>query len=137
MLFEISQNSQENTCARSSFLIKACLQLNQKSLWHRFSCEFCEISMYTFFTEHLWTTLLQIRKTILCARTFQNSCIIEMGLSDLHRMILTAIKMAFQKLRSQVIDFRETSIMKIMKKTYRRKSLTLASDLKAARKGNL
>ena len=60
-----------------------------------------------------------------------------MGLSDLHRMILTAIKMAFQKLRSQVIDFRETSIMKIMKKTYRRKSLTLASDLKAARKGNL
>ena len=39
-----------------------------------------------------------------------------MGLSDLHRMILTAIKMAFQKLRSQVIDFRETSIMKIMKK---------------------
>ena len=45
--------------------------------------------------------------------------------------------MAFQKLRSQVIDFRETSIMKIMKKTYQRKSLTLASDLKTARKGNL
>ena len=39
VFLEISQNPQENTCARVSFLIK--LQV--------FSCEFCEISKDTFF----------------------------------------------------------------------------------------
>ena len=38
---EISQNSQENTCARDSFL--------PESLTQMFSCEFCEISKNTFF----------------------------------------------------------------------------------------
>ena len=38
MLLEISQNLQENTCARVSFLIKAQV----------FSYEFCEISKKTF-----------------------------------------------------------------------------------------
>ena len=39
---EISQNSQENTCARISFLIK--LQLIKKEILAQvFSCEFCEI----------------------------------------------------------------------------------------------
>ena len=47
---EISQNSQENTCAKASFLMK--LQAPpatslKKRLWHR--CEFCEISKNTFF----------------------------------------------------------------------------------------
>ena len=42
---EISQNTQENTCARVSFLIKL------QASW-----EFCDISKNTFFTEHLWTT---------------------------------------------------------------------------------
>ena len=40
VFLEISQNSQENTCARVSFLIK---------LAQVFSCEFCEISKNTFF----------------------------------------------------------------------------------------
>ena len=44
VFLKISQNSRENTCARDSFLIKV------------FSCEFCEISKNTFFTEHLRTT---------------------------------------------------------------------------------
>ena len=39
MFLNILQNSQENTCARISFLIK--LQV--------FSCEFCEIFKNTFF----------------------------------------------------------------------------------------
>ena len=39
---EISQNSQENTCARVSFLIKL------QTLAQVFSCEFCEISKNTF-----------------------------------------------------------------------------------------
>ena len=45
---EISQNSQENTCARVSLLKETLAQV--------FSCEFCEISTNTFFTEHLWAT---------------------------------------------------------------------------------
>ena len=62
MFLEISQNSQENTCAGDSFLIKLqapVLQLMKKeSLAQLFSWEFCEISKNTFFTEHLQTTLL-------------------------------------------------------------------------------
>ena len=41
VFLEISQNSQENTCARDSILIK--LQVNFES-----SCEFCEIFKNTF-----------------------------------------------------------------------------------------
>ena len=43
VFLEISQNSQENTCARASFLIKL------QALAQVFSCEFCEISKNTFF----------------------------------------------------------------------------------------
>ena len=69
MFLEISQNSQENTCARVSFLIK--LQpatLLKKRLWHRpatlskkrlwyrcFPVNFVKF-LRTPFTEHLWTT---------------------------------------------------------------------------------
>ena len=50
VFLKISQNSQENTCARVSFLIKfQALGL--------FSCEFCKISKNTFLTEHLWATV--------------------------------------------------------------------------------
>ena len=44
VFLEISQNSQEN-----NFIKKETLALV-------FSCEFCEISKNTFFTEHLWAT---------------------------------------------------------------------------------
>ena len=50
-LFLETQNSQGNTCARVFFNKVAGLTLAQV-----FSCEFCEISKSTFFTEHLWTT---------------------------------------------------------------------------------
>ena len=50
MFLEISQNSKENACARVSFLIL------EKRLCHTFSCEFCEISQNTFFTEYIRET---------------------------------------------------------------------------------
>ena len=53
MFLEILQNSQENTCARVSFLIKF---IKKETLVQVFSCEFYEISKNTIFTEHLWTT---------------------------------------------------------------------------------
>ena len=53
----MSQNSQENTCARVSFLIGvACNFIKKETLAQVFSCEFCEIFKNIFLTEHLWTT---------------------------------------------------------------------------------
>ena len=58
MFLQISQNSQEKTYARVSFLIKlqAWGLLLKKTLAQVFSCEFCEISKNTYFIEHLWAT---------------------------------------------------------------------------------
>ena len=60
VFLEISQNSQEHTCARASFLMKfhagACNFIKKDTLAQVFSCEFCEISKNTFFTEHLRVT---------------------------------------------------------------------------------
>ena len=54
-----SQNSQENTCARVSCLIKLQASgnfLKKETLAQVFSCEFCDISKNTFFAEHLRVT---------------------------------------------------------------------------------
>ena len=62
VFLKISQNSQENPCARVSFLIKNFKKLFNIKLYLKetlaqvFSCEFCEIFKNTFFTEHHWTT---------------------------------------------------------------------------------
>ena len=58
---EISQNSQENTCARVSVLIKlrraqTSNLIKKETLVQVISCEFSKISKNTFFAEHLWTT---------------------------------------------------------------------------------
>ena len=57
MFLEISQNSRENTCAWVSFLLKlmACNFIKKETLAQLFSCEFCELSRNTYFTEHVWT----------------------------------------------------------------------------------
>ena len=53
MLLQILHNSQENTCAKISFLIKlqekACNFIIKETLAQVFSCKFCEISKNTFF----------------------------------------------------------------------------------------
>ena len=73
VFLEISQNSQESTCARVSFLIKLLFFLKKETLAQVFSCEFYEISKNTFFTEHLWTTssVLYLFQMIL-SNFFQN-----------------------------------------------------------------
>ena len=48
VFLEISQNSQESTCARASFLIKACNFIKKETLAEVFSYEFGEISKNTF-----------------------------------------------------------------------------------------
>ena len=62
MFFKISQNSQENACARVSFLTKLLASLHfikKDTLAQVFSCEFCETDKNAFFTEHLWATALE------------------------------------------------------------------------------
>ena len=56
---KISQNLQENTCGRISFLTKlqACNFIKKDALAQEFSCEFCEIFKNTFFTEHFWVSV--------------------------------------------------------------------------------
>ena len=53
VFLKISQNSQENTRARVSFLIKlqaeACNLIKKETLAQVFSCEFCEIFKNTIF----------------------------------------------------------------------------------------
>ena len=64
-VLKVSQNSQENTCARLSFSIK--LQtwpgtlLKKEALAQVFSCEFWEIFKNTFFIEHLMTASVWFR----------------------------------------------------------------------------
>ena len=65
VFLEISQNSQENTCARVSFLIKlqasglSPTTLLKKRLWHRcFPVNFVKFLRTLFFTNHLWWLLL-------------------------------------------------------------------------------
>ena len=57
MFLKISQNLQENTCTRASFLIKlqACNFIKKETL-EQFSCEFCKIFKNTYFEEYLGTT---------------------------------------------------------------------------------
>ena len=50
VFLEISQNSQENTCVKVSFLIK--LQASEIRA-QVFYCEFCEISKNNVFTDYL------------------------------------------------------------------------------------
>ena len=74
VFLEISQISQENTCVRVSFLIKlqaaACNFIKKETLAQVFSCEFCEISKNTFFTEHLrWLLLLYYKEIKWCTTT--------------------------------------------------------------------
>ena len=62
------QNSQENTCARVSFLIKlqatVCNFIKKETLVQVFSCEFCEIPKNTFFTEHLRATAFDLAQVL-------------------------------------------------------------------------
>ena len=67
LFLEISQNSQENTCARVYFLMKlqtqACKFIEKEALAQLLSCEFCEIFNNILFTEHLRTTASAFKPT--------------------------------------------------------------------------
>ena len=60
VFLEILQNSQENTCTP---VAEACNFTKKETLALVFSCEFCEISKNTFFSEQLWATASAYYKT--------------------------------------------------------------------------
>ena len=69
MFLEISQNSEESTCARVAFLMK--LQAKKETLTQVFSCEFCEISKNNFFNRTPLVAASENRyQTSLCAIAF-------------------------------------------------------------------
>ena len=62
VFLEISQNSQENTCATVFFLIKLHVGgLAQETLGHVFLVKFAKFLKPYFFTEHLWTENIDIK----------------------------------------------------------------------------
>ena len=78
LYLEIFQNSQENTCARVSFLIKvqACNFIKNETKAQLFSSEFCKIFKNSFFIEHLrWLLLYR-----LCCQL-----LVKLRLSYLHK----------------------------------------------------
>ena len=42
-----------------------------------------------------------------CPRSFQNSCVIEAGLSDFHNMVVTVIKTTYRKLEPRIVQYRD------------------------------
>ena len=80
VFLEISQNSQEITCARVSFLIKpeGCNFIKKETLAQVFSSKFSEISKNTFFTEHLSRRLLlkTIESILITVSSVLKSCIV-------------------------------------------------------------
>ena len=40
-------------------------------------------------------------------RSFQNSCVIETGVSDFHRMVVTVMKTSFERLKQRVLNYRD------------------------------
>ena len=39
--------------------------------------------------------------------SFQNSCLIETGLSDFHKMTVTVMKTSYEKLKPRIINYRD------------------------------
>ena len=72
VFLEISQNSQENNCARVSFLIKLQARpatLLKKKLWHScFPVNFVKFLRTPFYKEHLWWLLLFLQITCFLFR---------------------------------------------------------------------
>ena len=92
VFLEISQNSQENTCARVFFLIKLraspCSFIKKETLAQVLSCEFFEISKNTFChrtppvaaSESLYSLFLRnpfIRKSVLKLPKFQRFVVLQ------------------------------------------------------------
>ena len=48
-----------------------------------------------------------------CPHSFQNSCVIETGLSDFHKTVVTVMKATYRKLEPRIVYYRDFSIFVI------------------------
>ena len=71
VFFKISQNSQENNCARA-FFVRLYNCIKKETLAQVFSCEFCKTLNNTFFTEHLQATAPILRKLLSIDQSLEN-----------------------------------------------------------------
>ena len=54
-----------------------------------------------------------------CPGSFQNSCVIETGLSDFHKMIVTVMKASYRKIEPRIINYRDwVSLMEGLENRY-------------------
>ena len=42
-----------------------------------------------------------------CHHSFQNSCVIETGLSDFHKMVVTVMKATYRKLEPRIVHYHD------------------------------
>ena len=76
VFLKIWQNSQESICVGVNFFIKVvgCNFIKKGIPTRLFTCEICEISKNTFFTEHLLSDCFFSSKSFLAFRCFYVSC---------------------------------------------------------------
>ena len=83
VFLKISLDSQENTCARISFLIKlqvrACNFIKRETLVQVFSCAFCEISNNNFYYR---TRLVAVSENVDCYRLVAVINLFERGMGQ-------------------------------------------------------
>ena len=85
-----------NAEVKNNFLKEICDLYGMKSL----------IRVPTCYKKQTYPTCIDLMLTN-SNRSFQNSCAIETGLSDFHKMIATVLKICFQKREAKVINYRD------------------------------
>ena len=104
MFLEISQSSQENSCARVSFLIKVLAWghnfFKKETLAQLLSCEFCEISRNNPFTEHLRATASGLIPEAHNLEEFKVNSLYHLFLSDFTTMIYEILANIFNKMKT-------------------------------------
>ena len=108
MFLEISQNSQEKTCASLFFNKVVGLQasrpfnfIEKETLAQVFSCEFCEICKNTFFTEHLWWLLLDIKFHVTEISHLQPHCVKSAQIRSSFWSVFSCIRTEYRKIRTR------------------------------------
>ena len=119
VFLEISQNAQESTCVRISFLIKAQpATLLKKRLWHScFPVNFVKFLRTLFLTEHLWWLLLPQRIEIPALSHQVNFnwsiyVLAKLGHLTVLVMSITAGRVYFHRTRYNVLEYWPATLLK-------------------------
>ena len=99
-------------------------------------CDLCNvknlIKVPTCFKNPDFPTSIDVMLTTSC-RSFHNSCAIETGLSDFHKMVVTVMKSHFQKKEPKIIPYRDYN--NFYAEEYRQYTISLLSSEQVTRSG--